>query len=115
MGNQWASSQLLPTPTSASSGTFSVATLAKVFAIPFYVAAPVTTFDLSIASGKEIPIEQRHPHEVTHGFGAQTAPDMTAVYNPAFDVTPPELISAIITDRGIVRPVNENAVRSLLG
>ena len=81
-------------------GTFSVATLASVLGIPFYVAAPATTFDLSIATGADIPIEQRAAEEVTHGFGAQTAPDGVAVYNPAFDVTPAELISAIITDRG---------------
>ena len=87
-------------------GTYSVATLARAHGIPFYVAAPTTTFDLSIATGREIPIEQRAAEEITHGFGRQTAPDGVAVYNPAFDVTPAELIAAIITDRGVIRPVN---------
>jgi methylthioribose-1-phosphate isomerase len=95
-------------------GTFSVATLANVFNIPFYVAAPATTFDLSIATGQEIPIEQRTGDEITNGFGKQTAPANVAVYNPAFDVTPAELISAIVTDRGVVRPVIETTVKSLL-
>jgi methylthioribose-1-phosphate isomerase len=94
-------------------GTFSVATLAKVFGIPFYVAAPVTTFDLSIANGCDIPIEQRAADEVTHGFGKQAAPDNVAVYNPAFDVTPAELISTIITDRGTVQPVNTKVIYEL--
>jgi methylthioribose-1-phosphate isomerase len=95
-------------------GTFSVATLAQVFGIPFFVAAPTTTFDLSIATGCEIPIEQRPAEEVTNGFGKQTAPADACVYNPAFDVTPAELIAAIITDRGMVQPVNEESVRALL-
>jgi methylthioribose-1-phosphate isomerase len=95
-------------------GTFSVATLARVFGIPFYVAAPATTFDLSVSSGTEIPIEQRAAEEITNGFGAQTAPAGTAVYNPAFDVTPAELISAIITDRGNIRPVSAGSVRAML-
>ena len=73
--------------------------------------APSTTIDLSIASGGEIPIEERAAEEVTHGFGRQTAPDGVAVYNPAFDVTPAELIAAIITERGVARPVNFETVR----
>jgi methylthioribose-1-phosphate isomerase len=95
-------------------GTFSVATLAKVFGIPFYVSAPATTFDLSIASGDYIPIEQRAADEVTRGFGAFTAPNDVNVYNPAFDVTPAELIAAIITDRGVVQPVCNKSVRAIL-
>jgi methylthioribose-1-phosphate isomerase len=95
-------------------GTFSVATLAKVFGIPFYVAAPATTFDLSIATGDDIPIEQRAAEEVTEGFGLRTAPQNTNVYNPAFDVTPAELIAAIITDRGVVQPVCNKSVRAVL-
>src|SRR3954452_2841439 len=91
-------------------GTFSVATLARAFGIPFYVAAPVTTFDLAIESGDEIPIEQRAAEEITNGFGVATAPLNAKVYNPAFDVTPAELIDAIITDRGVVRPVNAGRV-----
>ena len=92
-------------------GTYSVATLAQAHDIPFYVAAPATTFDLSIATGAEIPIEQRAAEEITHGFGLQTAPAGVAVYNPAFDVTPAELIAAIITDRGVMRPVDGSTVR----
>jgi len=87
-------------------GTYSVATLAHAHGIPFYVAAPASTFDLSIGSGAEIPIEQRAAEEITQGFGKQTAPAGANVYNPAFDVTPAELITAIITDRGIVQPVS---------
>jgi methylthioribose-1-phosphate isomerase len=87
-------------------GTFSVATLARVFGIPFYVAAPVTTFDLSLATGTDIPIEERAADEITNSFGKQTAPDGAQVYNPAFDVTPADLIAAIITDRGVISPVN---------
>jgi methylthioribose-1-phosphate isomerase len=95
-------------------GTYSVATLAQAHGIPFYVAAPTTTFDLEIDSGADIPIEERAADEVTHGFGRQTAPGGAAVYNPAFDVTPAELIAAIITDRGIIRPVDEESVRTVL-
>jgi methylthioribose-1-phosphate isomerase len=95
-------------------GTFSVATLARVFEIPFYVAAPASTFDLSIATGGEIPIEQRAAEEITCGFGRKTAPAGTAVYNPAFDVTPAELIAGIITDRGVVRPVNADNIAAVI-
>jgi methylthioribose-1-phosphate isomerase len=94
-------------------GTLGVATLANVNRIPFYMAAPTSTFDLSIASGDEIPIEQRAAEEVTHGFGRQTAPDGIDVYNPAFDVTPAELVVAIITERGVIRPVNARTVRAV--
>ena len=94
-------------------GTYGVATLARAHGIPFYVAAPSTTFDLSIASGGEIPIEERAAEEVTHGFGRQTAPSGVAVYNPAFDVTPAELITAIITEQGVVRPVEAERVRGV--
>lgn len=95
-------------------GTFSVATLARAFGIPFYVAAPVTTFDLATATGTDIPIEERAAEEITNGFGTPTAPAGAAVYNPAFDVTPAELIAAIITDRGVVAPVNTEAVKKLI-
>jgi methylthioribose-1-phosphate isomerase len=94
-------------------GTYGVAVLAKHHGIPFYVAAPVSTFDLSLPSGDAIPIEQRDPCEVTHGFGRQTAPEGVAVYNPAFDVTPHTLISGIITERGLIAPVNTETVRAL--
>jgi methylthioribose-1-phosphate isomerase len=96
-------------------GTFSVATLARVFNIPFYVAAPVTTFDLMIATGAEIPIEQRAAEEVTNGFGLPTAPAGADVYNPAFDVTPADLIAAIVTDRGVIRPVDAANIQTVVG
>lgn len=95
-------------------GTYGVALLAAAHDIPFYVAAPSSTFDLSLASGDAIPIEQRDPREVTHGFGRQTAPEGINVYNPAFDVTPARLIRAIICERGVIQPVNESAIRNML-
>ncbi len=95
-------------------GTYGVAVLAAAHHIPFYVAAPSSTFDLSLASGAEIPIEQRDPREVTHGFGRQTAPTGVAVYNPAFDVTPAELIAAIICERGVIRPLNRETIAAML-
>src|SRR5262249_14102502 len=96
-------------------GTYGVAVLARHHGIPFYVAAPASTFDLSLAEGDDIPIEQRDPREVTHGFGRQTAPDGVAVYNPAFDVTPAALISGMVTERGIIRPVTAENIRRHLG
>jgi methylthioribose-1-phosphate isomerase len=95
-------------------GTYGVALLAKAHGIPFYVAAPSSTFDLKMASGEQIPIEQRDPREVTHGFGKATAPEGVKVYNPAFDVTPASLIAGIITEKGLIRPVNEQTVRAML-
>jgi methylthioribose-1-phosphate isomerase len=85
-------------------GTYSVALLAKAHNIPFYVVAPTSTIDSSISSGDDIPIEIRDPEEITNGFGKQTAPTGIKVYNPAFDVTPNELIAGIITEFGIHRP-----------
>ena len=78
--------------------------MAKAHSIPFYIAAPSSTFDLSLDCGDQIPIEERKAEEITNGFGRQTAPTGVAVYNPAFDVTPAEYISAIITEKGIVYP-----------
>lgn len=95
-------------------GTYGVAVLAKAHGIPFYIAAPSSTFDLSIASGAEIPIEQRDPCEVSHGFGRQTAPEGVKIYNPAFDVTPAELIAAIICEKGIIRPVSRQRIAEVL-
>ena len=92
-------------------GTYGVALLAKAHGIPFYVAAPSSTFDLSLPNGDAIPIEQRDPAEVTRGFGKQTAPDGIKVYNPAFDVTPVELITGLITEKGIIRPVTEKHIQ----
>jgi len=96
-------------------GTYGLAVLAKYHNIPFYVAAPRSTFDLTIISGDEIPIEQRKPEEVTQGLGKRTAPYGVNVYNPAFDVTPAELITGIVTERGIIAPVCEEVVRALVG
>lgn len=90
-------------------GTYGVAVLAKENKIPFYVAAPVSTIDMNLPTGDDIPIEERHHEEVTHVFGRQTAPKGVKVFNPAFDVTPNHLINAIITDRGIIKtPYNIN-------
>ncbi len=85
-------------------GTYGVAILARHFHIPFYVAAPTSSIDPKLANGSLIPIEKRKGEEITHGFGKQTAPDGVGVFNPAFDVTPAELVTAIITDRGVMRP-----------
>jgi methylthioribose-1-phosphate isomerase len=95
-------------------GTYSLAVLAQAHGIPFYVAAPASTFDLSIDTGGTIPIEQRDPREVTDGFGVSTAPAGVSVYNPAFDVTPAQLISGIVTERGLIRPVDAAAIRCVL-
>ncbi len=81
-------------------GTYGVALLAKAHNIPFYVLAPSSTIDMDTATGKDIPIEERADKEITHGFGTATAPDGVKVYAPAFDVTPTELITAIITEKG---------------
>jgi len=96
-------------------GTYSIAVLARAHNIPFYIAAPSSTFDLSIESGEAIPIEERAAEEITHGFGRQTAPSGVQVYNPAFDVTPAEYINAIITERGLIRPVSKEAIVELIG
>ena len=85
-------------------GTYNLAVLANFHQIPFYVIAPQSTFDLNLKSGKEIPIEQRAREEVVEGFGKRTAPYDVSVYNPAFDVTPNELITAIISEKGALYP-----------
>jgi methylthioribose-1-phosphate isomerase len=95
-------------------GTYGLALLARAHRIPFYVAAPKSTFDLSIGSGERIPIEERDPREVSQGFGTRTAPEGIGIYNPAFDVTPAELITGIITERGIIRPVNAATIGAVL-
>ena len=94
-------------------GTYGVAVSAKAHGIPFYVAAPVSTFDLSLSDGGQIPIEERNGDEVCCCFEKRTAPVGVQVYNPAFDVTPAELISGIITERGIISPVNYVNIRAL--
>jgi methylthioribose-1-phosphate isomerase len=96
-------------------GTYSVAVLARHHKIPFYVAAPSSTFDLSLPDGSHIPIEERSPEEITRGFGKQTAPDGVGVYNPAFDVTPAELIAGIITEKGVLRPPYAWSIAETLG
>jgi len=85
-------------------GTYGVAVLAKEHGVPFYVAAPLSTIDRGCASGAAIPIEQRDPREVTEFAGTRVAPEGVVVWNPAFDVTPARLVSAIVTERGIARP-----------
>src|SRR5262249_52170005 len=95
-------------------GTYGVALLAQAHGVPFYVSAPSSTFDLSLPTGDAIPIEQRQPVEITHGFGRQTAPQGVKVYNPAFDVTPAHLIAGIVTEKGVIAPVNEWNIRAML-
>ena len=95
-------------------GTYSLSIAAKEHNIPFYVAAPVSTFDLGIASGDEIPIEERDPGEVTRVLGKKIAPDGIKVFNPAFDVTPANNIAAIITEKGIINNPNTENVRRIV-
>lgn len=85
-------------------GTLGVSILAKHYGIPFYVAVPTPTIDLNTKTGNDIPIEERDPSEVTNRFGIPTAPKDIKVYNPAFDVTPHQNITAIVTEKGIIRP-----------
>ncbi len=92
-------------------GTYSVALAAKAHNLPFYIAAPTSTIDFSLAEGSAIPIEERDPDEVRFFGKKQTAPSEVAVYNPAFDVTPAALISAIITEKGIFTPAELSAAR----
>src|SRR5678809_726540 len=94
-------------------GTYSVAVLAKENGIPFYVAAPVSTFDLTLPSGESIPIEQRSQDEVTHVFGVPVAPEAMVAANPAFDVTPARYVTAIICERGVARAPYEESLRRL--
>ena len=96
-------------------GTYSVAVLAKEHNIPFYVAAPLSTIDMNLKDGSEIPIEQRDVREVSHINGTQLAPDGIGIFNPAFDVTPARLITAIITERGIARGDYPSRLKELTG
>jgi methylthioribose-1-phosphate isomerase len=96
-------------------GTYSVAILAKEHGIPFYVAAPFNTIDLATASGESIPIEQRAAREVTHVGGKQVTPDGVRIENPAFDVTPAKNITAIVTERGVLRAPFADAIRAMAG
>ena len=95
-------------------GTYGVAVLARENGVPFYVAAPSSTFDASIRRGEDIPIEERAPAEVLEGFGKRTTPPGVSAYNPAFDVTPARYITGIITEAGVLRPPYGPAIRRLL-
>jgi methylthioribose-1-phosphate isomerase len=95
-------------------GTYSLAVLAKENGVPFYAAAPISTLDLSLASGDQIPIERRGSGEVTHVQGVPVAPEGTVVENPAFDVTPNRYVTAIITERGVARPPYVESLRKLV-
>jgi methylthioribose-1-phosphate isomerase len=95
-------------------GTYTVAVLAKEHSIPFYVAAPISTVDLSTSDGSGIPIEQRATTEVTHLAGKQIAPNDVQVENPAFDVTPNKYVTAIITERGVARSPYQESLRKLV-
>lgn len=95
-------------------GTLNLAILAHVYGIPFYVAAPVSTFDLSLDTGNAIPIEERAAEEVIATGTQQNAPDGTKVFNPAFDVTPATYITAIITERGVIRPNDKQTIETQL-
>jgi methylthioribose-1-phosphate isomerase len=96
-------------------GTLGLAVLAREFRVPFYVAAPLSSIDMTLASGAEIPIEQRAADEVTNGFGRRIAPKGIEVYNPAFDVTPHRYVTALITERGLVRPPLGEGLRRVFG
>jgi methylthioribose-1-phosphate isomerase len=91
-------------------GTYSLAVLCRAHGLPFYVVAPRSTFDLSIPDGGAIPIEMRPSEEIRSGFGQVTVPERAACYNPAFDVTPAELISGIVTEKGFIHPVTEENI-----
>ncbi|TWL57663.1 Methylthioribose-1-phosphate isomerase [Bacillus licheniformis] len=94
-------------------GTFGLAILAKAFQIPFFIAAPLSTFDVSISCGDDIPIEERDPDEVRRINGTQIAPQEVPVFNPAFDITPHDLISGIITEKGIITDRFEEEIEAL--
>ena len=96
-------------------GTYGLAILARAHGIPFYVAAPVSTIDISLSSGEQIPIEERKPTEITEGFGRRTVPDGVKVFNPAFDVTPHPLVTAIVSERGTARSPFEPTLRVWCG
>jgi methylthioribose-1-phosphate isomerase len=82
--------------------------------VPFYVVAPSSTFDRSAATGDDIPIEERSPEEITCGFGTRTAPEGVSTYSPAFDVTPSDHLAGIVTEKGLISPVNATTVAAML-
>lgn len=95
-------------------GTFMLSVVAKRYGVPFYIAAPVSTIDFSCPAGESIVIEERGPEEVTHVAGVQIAPSGVRVYNPAFDVTPSDNITAIVTEQGILYPPFDDAINRLV-
>jgi methylthioribose-1-phosphate isomerase len=95
-------------------GSYGLSIIAKAHNIPFYVAAPISTFDMKMAKGSDIPIEERSPDEVTYITGHRIAPDGVNVYNPAFDVIPAANIKAIITEKGIIKEPNTERVKKLV-
>lgn len=95
-------------------GTMSLAVMAKHFGIPFYIAAPISTIDMKTLSGKGIPIEERDEKEVVEWFGIRTAPQGIKVFNPVFDVTPHNLITAIVTEKGVIKPPFEENIKKLI-
>lgn len=94
-------------------GTYGLAVLAKAHNIPFYIAGPTSTVDLATLTGEDIPIEERHEKEITCAFGKRTAPEGIKVFNPAFDVTPHELITAIITEKGVIKAPYHEGLKKL--
>ena len=96
-------------------GTYTLAVLARRHGIPFYVAGPTSSIDMDCPSGREIPIEQRNPKEVSHIFGKPLAPKGIHIFNPAFDVTAQDLVSAIITEKGVIHPPYEQNIRTHVG
>ena len=96
-------------------GTYTLAVLAKEHKLPFYVAAPLSTFDWTIKTGRKIPIEERDPEEVVAPWGRRLTPEYIGVRNPAFDITPHRYVSAIVTERGIIRPPFEEGVQRIGG
>ena len=96
-------------------GTYTVAVLAHANKVPFYVAAPSSTFDMTLAEGSQIPIEERSPDEIRSGFATPTAPPDVTCYCPAFDVTPAELIHGLITERGLIQPVTRKRIAEVIG
>ena len=96
-------------------GTYGVAVLAREHGIPLYVAAPMSSIDMTLAGGDDIPIEERDASEVTSFGGVVVAPEGVRVHNPAFDVTPKELVAGFITEKGVIRPPYDSALRALFG
>src|SRR5262249_31446738 len=92
---------------------YSLAVLARAHAIPFYVVAPTSTIDLALASGEDIPVEQRHPDEITVIQGKSIAPSGVLATNPAFDITPSDYITAIITEKGVIHAPYETPLRAI--